>query len=486
MKESKTESTVRAPEQLASEFLFCLTASGEYRRDLVAGLAQCATSTDQAVAGLAARAIFTSVVEKLADSFDPRAVGAYNRLFAQLIEHCRKTERGRAIDRELHDLGVRGEDDLVARAERLRNVQRLGEKTNVDRVIMLSRVTIGADVAITSVIIERLKREFPAAEITLVGGGKVAELFGGDQRLRFCEISYQRSSTLIERLLSWIDLLGRVRALANEPDVNQCLIVDPDSRLTQLGLLPLATTTGDYVFFPSREYASDTDLSLGELTSRWASDIFGASETILPRLALADSDLRVAAETTRQLRQGNQSPLVAINFGVGENPLKRVGEDFEKQLVASLIQGGAKVILDKGAGESEARRAEAIINYAVSFGLVRVAEADGSDLKDSLARDRLSETSLFALRGSVGLLAAMIGQSDLYIGYDSAGQHIAAALGVPCLDVFAGFSSARMLRRWRPTGPSEVRVISVDTLNAEADQRAVLDETLGHVRSLCP
>ena len=78
----------------------------------------------------------------------------------------------------------------------------------------------------------------------------------------------------------------------------------------------------------------------------------------------------------------------------------------------------------------------------------------------------------------------MIGQSDLYIGYDSAGQHIAAALGVPCIDVFAGFSSPRMLDRWRPTGSSESRVIAVDTMSAPADEEMLLSQTLGHAHRL--
>jgi ADP-heptose:LPS heptosyltransferase len=78
--------------------------------------------------------------------------------------------------------------------------------------------------------------------------------------------------------------------------------------------------------------------------------------------------------------------------------------------------------------------------------------------------------------GRIGLLASLIGHSDLYIGYDSAGQHIAAALGVACIDVMAGFSSPRMLDRWRPTGPAETRVIDA--------QNSALEETLSQSREM--
>ena len=83
---------------------------------------------------------------------------------------------------------------------------------------------------------------------------------------------------------------------------------------------------------------------------------------------------------------------------------------------------------------------------------------------------------LLVWNGRIGLLAALIGESDLYIGYDSAGQHIAAALGVPCIDVMAGFSSPRMIDRWRPTGPAETRVIVA--------RQSALEETLRESREM--
>jgi ADP-heptose:LPS heptosyltransferase len=85
--------------------------------------------------------------------------------------------------------------------------------------------------------------------------------------------------------------------------------------------------------------------------------------------------------------------------------------------------------------------------------------------------------------GRIGVLAALIAQSDLYVGYDSAGQHIAAALGVPCIDVFAGFSSSRMLERWRPFGKAETRVVVVDSLR-RASAGEVLASVLRHANDL--
>ena len=468
--------------ELAAQFLSRISEDGVYSRESINALCGRAVSEDKASAKAATRAVFTSLIEPLADCFDPRAVSVYNRVFAQLIDCCRRTDAGRALARELAGFKIFGEQDLVARAERLRSVTRLqglaGRRDEIKRVAVLSRVTLGADVAVTSVIIERLKREFPKAEVALVGGRKAAELFGGDSRLYFKEIDYLRSGTLVERLMSWVELAGRVRELTDKLKPDQCLIVDPDSRLTQLGLLPLE---GSYIFFPSREYGYDTRRSLGELASAWLNEIFGGEETVLPRLSLKSSDRAAAAALVKQMRRRGTRRVVTINFGVGENALKRIDDEFEQSLVAGLIEEGASVIFDKGAGEDETRRADAVIRHAARLSRgrrpARVLEIDEASLPDLLNSDEL-DADLLTWSGRVGLLAALIAESDLYIGYDSAGQHIAAAAGVPCIDVFAGFGSPRMLERWRPTGPAPSQVIAVDTINGQANTGAVLSDSL--------
>src|SRR5215208_3602017 len=114
------ERTENEPARLVREFLKAFEASGQYLRDHMARLASLATSEDEETAELATGAIFTSLVECLADSFEPRAASLYNRAFAQLIQHCREVDRGKAFDAELTRFGLRGEDEIVARAESLR------------------------------------------------------------------------------------------------------------------------------------------------------------------------------------------------------------------------------------------------------------------------------------------------------------------------------------------------------------------------------
>lgn len=473
-----------SPEQLVSEFLSEYRASGSYLRSHIARLAELASSDDE----LATKALFATLVETLADSFEPAAVTLYNRAFAQIIQVCRQNPAALMLNERLKSLGFQTEESLIARAESLRTVSPhapIREPVRrLTRAIVLSRVTLGADVAITSVILERLKRTFPGTEIVLAGGAKAAQLFGGDPKIRFKEIGYSRAGTTIERLLAWVDLLESVRELTEGLRPDEYLIVDPDTRLTQLGLLPITTSSDRhrYLFFPSREYGSDTSQSLGELTAGWLDQVFGETQATYPLITPRAGDLDLALWLVKRMKR----PIISINFGVGENQRKRVGPEFEASLVASLIRKGATIILDKGADENENKRADAVIAQATQIERegrrVSAIEVDEEYLLRA-SNFEFPETDLLVWNGGMGVLAALISQSDLYIGYDSAGQHIAAALGVPCIDVFAGFSSTRMLERWRPTGEGEIRVVVVGDL-LRANQGEVLASALRHAKEI--
>lgn len=479
------------PEQLVAQFFSEYSQSRTHDRDLIARLTVLALSEDHAVAEPATRAIFASLVERLADSFEPDAGTLYNCVFAQIIQICRSDSRGAALDRELTAFGLASEADVVARAETLRRVERLAAlrdlTSNIKRVIVLSRVTLGADVAVTSVIIERIKHEFPASEIVLLGGRKTTELFGGDARLQFKELAYRRAGMLIERLLTWIDLLTCVRELTHGLTGDEYLIVDPDSRLTQLGLLPATSDPGtgrsrNYLFFPSREYGSNTSQSLAELTASWLDEIFGDIARTRPCVSLNQEDVESARRLASRLRGSSSRRIIAINFGVGENALKRVGEEFEISLINRLAREDVAIILDKGAGIEETAQVDKVVAEATRVEPDRrrlhSVEVNEINLLDQL---NAAHIDILVWNGRIGMLAGLIAESDLYIGYDSAGQHIAAALGVACIDVFAGYRSSRMVDRWRPTGEAETRVVSVDATRSTADLKKTLETILNYV-----
>ncbi len=410
-----------------------------------------ATSADPATAKAGTDAIFRRIIEPLGDSFDPRDCGRYREFFAKVVDFCRTLPAGRAIDESLRAFGLHTREDLSARARRLVAPTRFeqGQADEIKRILVLSRVTLGADVAVTSVVLSRLKNLFTKAEICLLGNPKAGSLFASDGRIQLVAIDYQRAGTLLERLDAWPRIAAAVGAKVGGLRPEEYLVVDPDSRLTQLGLLPIAPEEARYLFFESRSYAPNSAKSLGELTDQWLDEIFGlAAQPSRPYVALASED---AARGAR-LRASTPSRVAVVNLGVGENPEKRLHGAFEIDLLLLLLRAGYRVVLDRGAGEEELQRTGNLIEALREKGH-SVAAADSTEAPAA---------GVLTWEGSLSGLAGLMQAADLYVGYDSAGGHIAAALGVPAIDVFAGAVSSRMRQRWSPWGRQPARVLAVD------------------------
>ena len=231
-----------------------------------------------------------------------------------------------------------------------------------------------------------------------------------------CQCTYGRRT--LEN--GWLS--GRaLREALSRPD---SIVIDPDSRL-DAARAAAGLSRGRYYFFESRPTAATAD-PLSILTGRWAEETFGIPD--------ASPYVAVAVGQTSGLSQRG----IAISLGVGENPAKRIADPFEADLLKLLAGTGAALCVDLGAGGEEAARVE------------RVIAASGVPAQ--------------TWRGSFAGFAAIIARSKLYVGYDSAGQHVAAACGTPLISVFAGFPCTRMLARWRPAG----HVIRVDDPRPEA------------------
>ena len=363
---------------------------------------------DDLLEGDRSRALFRIVVERLADLFEPRLCGVYADLFSEVIA------------RRIPDLHA---EHLLARYERVRRPRKFDrDPTAIRNVFVLSRVTLGADVAITSIMLDAAKQEFPNAQIYFVGPQKTWELFAADPRLKHIAIAYGRGGTLDDRLSIW-------RALRETMGKPASIVIDPDSRLTQLGLLPICPEE-DYYFFESRSYGGDSDEPLSVLTRRWVSETLGVAD--------ARPYIQTGLDATELA--------TTVSFGVGENPAKRIPDPFEEELLRQLPR---PVLIDRGAGGEEADRVERAVARA----------GPGIAMWD----------------GSFAGFAAHIQRSRLYVGYDSAGGHVAAACGVPMISIFAGFASERMFQRWRPTGPGKITVLRADQFSeASLLTRAIL------------
>lgn len=446
---------------IPDEIIDSYAKDGRLRSDLVDRLCEAAEGEDPAAAREAVRTIFPGLIERLNDSFDPGSCELYDRIFGRIIEYFRRRPGGSALDTRLRGYGIEDEAGLLERKGMLLKAGPIPEKSlgRIRKAILLSRVTIGADVAVTSVMADRLKRALPGAELVIMGSRKLRELYGGDGRIRVREISYDRGGTLLARLLSWLDVADAVEGEISGLGSGEFLVIDPDSRLTQLGLLPVVRDDGGYRFFQSRSFVSPGMGRIGELASAWIGEMTGSSEASFPFLALPDDIRRFGVEVAENFRGGSTRPVVTVSFGVGGNHRKRVSDEFEGLLAAGLLRD-CRLILDKGATAEERSQVEAICRRLEHAGYC-VLELDEVSLEPGQA-PRSAGAGILTWDGGIGRFASLIASSDLYIGYDSAGQHLAAALGIPTVTVLVNSNSPAFAERWRPYGRGRIQVVEIE------------------------
>jgi hypothetical protein len=322
---------------------------------------------DKALALDEGRAFLSVVVERLGDLFEPRLCATYDHLFTEAI--------------------LRTAPELAPRIRKATETPQ--PPASASPVYVLSRVTLGADVAVTSVLMDAAKRRYPDAKIVFVGPQKSYDLFEADVRVEHLPAPYARSGALRDRLRASSNLW-----------LEGGIVIDPDSRLSQLGLISVCDEH-NYFFFPSRAYGGDGNESLAKLAARWAHQVFGV-EAAQPYIAPVASA---------------QPPAdITISLGVGENAAKR-------ELLRTLAKTGASILVDKGGSPEEHERVE-----------------------------RAVLPGMRTHNGAFAPFAAQIAKSKLFVGYDSAGGHVASACRVPLLSIARGFVSERMAARWRPDG----------------------------------
>jgi ADP-heptose:LPS heptosyltransferase len=149
-------------------------------------------------------------------------------------------------------------------------------------------------------------------------------------------------------------------------------------------------------------------LRLPEAASDWAQEIFGV-EGARPYVA--------------PLPVHEPAADITVSLGVGENAAKCMDGEFERSLMRMLSSTGASILVDQGGSAGERERVERAIVPGIR-----------------------------THSGAFAPFAAQVARSRLYVGYDSAGQHVASACRVPLICIFKGYVNERFLNRWRPDG----------------------------------
>jgi ADP-heptose:LPS heptosyltransferase len=442
-------------------------------RLVAARIGAAADAADETRRGAGIRALFAGVVEPLCDRLDADGRAAYATVFPWAIHGALASEPHCAAAMSACELSD-AEALAAGYAARRRTAAAPPPlPAGVRRVAVLSRVTLGADIAITSVVLQRLHQALPEAELVLLGDGKLSGLLGGLPGVRVQPLTYPRRGRLGERLRSWPLLRAAIA------DLGADLVVAPDSRLDQLGLLPVI----DGARYRLWENIPAPGESLARCCDRWLRGWLPA-ETLhpgdcLPTLGL-DPAAAAQAQRWRQLLAGG--PWLAVKLDHGGNPAKALVATEEAQLLRELAASGWRILLDRGFGSDELRGSDALCAAA---GLVPL------DLDDSgagLGRDpkhleaaSVATASVLRFHGSIAGWAAAVTGCRAALAYDSVGNHLAAALGVPLVTIFAGHAGVRFLDAWRPTGPAPIRVIAVGAGDDATAVRYAVRGALGPV-----
>lgn len=449
--------------RVALSFINRYYYSDEYNSNHIHLLCKMATQfEDEALNQIAAGSLFGHIIERLCDDFEELQTETYNRLICQVLSFLCQTTDGKEIESELYTFRLQTEEELYQRIESMRLTpdKKVPHDFQPKKIIVLSRVTIGADVAITSVICQRVTQQYPEAQLIVLGNNKLKQIFSETSKIQIHELNYARRGGLLEKFQAWLYLLAEIRNLITDLSPLEFLILDPDSRLTQLGVLPLVPLD-NYRFFNSRgQQNSSQCVSMAQLTNQWLDNILDNKDFCYPQVWLDAINLNKANLFRSAIDPENNKTVITMNLGVGGNERKRVPGKFEQELIVTLLQEpDTIVLLDLGMGEQERKQSKNLLETAASAGIETV-ETRFAELGKSNTNARL-----IGVECTIGEVSALINQSNEFIGYDSACQHIAAAQEVKTFTIFAGTNNVRFIRRWQACGKNTSEIIYVDTLS---------------------
>ncbi len=451
---------------------------GQFNTDALDLIIDIAISNELPKAQKGTSTLFHHVIEPLSDTFLMQDRKTLQKVIAHLVSRIRILPQAKHLHQKLNQWDLKDETDLLNRIERVSSNKKFDPLSigKVKKVFIPSRVTLGADVLLNIPVIEKMKRKFPNAEIIFLGSEKNGSLLKGNQSMfRVHPLQYRRHGVLLDRFLSWLYVIhaleNEINRLGQEEDY---IIVNTDSRLLQSGLLPVLPPAKEekryFSWTPSIHRETWKGTSQAEDLVQWLEVTFGSgpeNERIYPKLHFLAQDETFANNVYEILDSPGDTFVVSMSLGVGGNQEKRVRyrseivSQFELGLIRKLLSDGVTLILDRGNGKEEFDQADAVVQAVGDMGFKTV---EVTNKKPGLIGLRNSETKsrdvrLIAYQGTVSKFAALINLSDLFIGYDSLGQHLAGAVGRDVIVIFAGYRSDLFPQRWKPFGSGTIQLV---------------------------
>lgn len=428
-------------------------------------LADAADSDDEAVRNAGLQALFAGLVEPLNDGFSPAGRDLYAHIFPRII--WRVAKRDAALRERLATFALTDEARLLARYARARS-GRDPAPAHAQRIAVLSRVTIGADILLTSVALQRLHQRYPQARIDLVGDAKLAPLLGDLPGVHILPVAYGRRGPLRQRLASWLAVEDAV--------ADHDLVIGPDSRLDQLGILPLTQDPARYLLWENT-LPPGHPISLSTAFDNWLAEKFAPvwGRVCTPALGL-DAAARAAAQQWKTA-WGTQR-VCAVKLDHGGNAAKSLPRAQEGALLHHVRAQGWTILLDRGFGAEELANSDALLAEAKLSAIDVDDSGSGKGIAVSELRPgQFANAEIVRFHGSISGWAAAVTTCGHAVSYDSVGHHLAAAAGIPVTVAFTGHSHADFPIAWQPRGPAAITVVVIDS----AEKAAALPRLLAAI-----
>ncbi|MEN8257670.1 MAG: hypothetical protein ABFS09_07390 [Thermodesulfobacteriota bacterium] len=433
------------PDHLAAMFMDAAAQGPPPPLDLISLLTKMALGADLDLAKEATQSLYNKIILPLCDDFTSSSVEVANKVLINMILAFCRTSYGKETQQILHDLQLTDQQSFLSRYRDLAEPRTLSveERKKVKKIFILSRITLGADIAITSLIISHCKEALPEADIYLIGPDHLRHLFY-DEQLHHLHFSYDRDGTLLEKMTAWPRLFKIIAKESKHLAGHEILIFDPDTRLSQLGLLPLTSTSSTYYLCSRQD--QEKNASLPEITCAWLQKIFPGNNSSFPQ-CLINPDLLAQCRSLLS-KCGSKTLRIFINLGVGNDEKKRLSDPFEEELLASLLQTrDTLIILDSGKGALEEKMAKRLMAKMAKKGYNTAQFSE-----EQLARTEISFLhGMVRFTGKIDSVAGLVSNCDLFIGYDSCGQHLATSTETPSIICFIGAPNKRFLGRWQPS-----------------------------------
>jgi ADP-heptose:LPS heptosyltransferase len=468
---------------VADAFMENFFSQGRIRLRYIDLLCEMAVHPDPGICRLAVQSLYGTIVEGLCDDFSEQGVSTCNQVLLRVLAIVTRHPQGKDIATLLAQFKVKGPAALLDRYERSRRPKSLSEgcRQKVSKVLILSRISAGADIVITSIIVQRLQAAFPESEILLLGPEHLAEFFDCPH-LRWLRVDYQRRGSLFDRLHGWPQIVRLVAREAEGLGENSLVVFDPDTRLSQLGLLPLTDEHRTCYFSSRTNPFPDRNPSLPELTNTWLDQLLAEQTYRAPAVFLSLQKIGILKGFGERLRRAGARRVLVVNLGVGNDQRKRIAGTFEEELLATILQREAHtvIVLDTG-GDSEEKERIGMLLRAMQGSAIPVAFITEEEIAH---RDAPFSHGVIGFRGSLGALGGLLLMADAYFGYDSCGQHLASALGTPAVILFAGAPNPRFLSRWRSPVPTTMTIPVAQTELSPTKKEELSGRVAGNLHKL--